>query len=91
MQGVLLLSTEPGEIEKVLIKERNAIFKVALLALAATLLAAMLLHYSVAGPLRRLSAAAEHVSRNINARHDLPGLLRRARTRSAGSASRSTR
>ena len=72
VQGVLLLSTEPGEIEKVLIKERNAIFKVALLALAATLLAAMLLHYSVAGPLRRLSAAAEHVSRNINARHDLP-------------------
>lgn len=72
INGVLMLSTEPGEIEKVLSKERNAIARLALLAIAATLAASLLLAYSVAGPIQRLSEAAEAVSHNINARHTLP-------------------
>ena len=72
IHGVLLLSTDPGEIEKVLNKERNAILKLAGLALTTSFVVSMLLAYSVAGPIHNLSAAAEAVSRDINARHTLP-------------------
>ncbi len=72
VQGVLLLSTKPGEIDDILDAERIVIFTIASLALLATILASMLLTRTVAGPMRRLSAAAEHVSHNITARQDLP-------------------
>lgn len=72
IHGVLLLSTDPGEIEKVLNKERNAILKLAGLALATSFVVSMLLAYSVAGPIHNLSQAAEAVSHDINARHKLP-------------------
>jgi two-component system, OmpR family, sensor histidine kinase ChvG len=78
MLGVLLLSTRPGEIDEILAEERNIILALALIALAATLLASTLLARTIAGPMRRLSEAAENVSRNIRARHDLPELARRA-------------
>jgi len=42
VQGVLLLSTRPGEIDEVLAEERNIILALAGIALAATLLASML-------------------------------------------------
>jgi two-component system sensor histidine kinase ChvG len=72
VQGVLLLSTKPGEIDDILDSERKAILTLAGLALIATILASMLLTRTVAGPMRRLSAAAEHVSHNITARQNLP-------------------
>ncbi len=72
VQGVLLLSTKPGEIDDILDSERKVIFTIAGLALLATILASMLLTRTVAGPMRRLSAAAEHVSHNITARQELP-------------------
>ncbi len=72
VHGVLLLSTEPGEIDEILDEEQYALLKVGLLALLATIAASLLLAQTVAGPMRRLSAAAENVSRNINARQDLP-------------------
>ncbi|KAB2912839.1 MAG: HAMP domain-containing protein [Hyphomicrobiaceae bacterium] len=78
VQGVLLLSTRPGEIDEVLSEERNVIFGLALLALATTLLASFLLARTIAGPMRRLSEAAENVSHNIKARHELPELAHRA-------------
>jgi two-component system, OmpR family, sensor histidine kinase ChvG len=78
VQGVLLLSTRPGEIDGVLSEERNIILVLALTAIAATLLASLLLARTIAGPMRRLSAAAENVSYDINARHDLPDLTQRA-------------
>jgi two-component system sensor histidine kinase ChvG len=78
VQGVLLLSTRPGEIDEVLSEERNVILVLALTAFAATLLASFLLARTIAGPMRRLSEVAENVSRNINARHELPQLSHRA-------------
>ncbi len=72
VQGVLLLSTKPGEIDDILDSERKVLFTIAGLALLATILASMLLTRTVAGPMRRLSAAAEHVSHNITARQELP-------------------
>jgi two-component system, OmpR family, sensor histidine kinase ChvG len=72
VQGVLLLSSKPGEIDKVLDDERKVIFSIAALALLASMLASLLLSRTVARPMRQLSEAAEHVSHNITARRELP-------------------
>lgn len=70
--GALLLSTRPGEIDEVLTTERWIILSLAIMALLATLMASLMLDRSIAAPVRRLSAAAEHVSQSITARADLP-------------------
>ncbi|MBO0764913.1 MAG: stimulus-sensing domain-containing protein [Hyphomicrobiaceae bacterium] len=77
VQGALLLSTRPGVIDEVLQAERNNLLGLALTALAATLIASLLLYRTIAGPMRRLSAAAENVARNIGARAKLPQLAGR--------------
>jgi two-component system sensor histidine kinase ChvG len=78
VQGVLLLSTHPGDIDVALSQERWAILTIALLALTTTIAASLLLARTVAGPIHRLSDAAEHVSRNISAAHDLPDFSHRS-------------
>jgi two-component system sensor histidine kinase ChvG len=70
--GALLLSTRPGDIDKSLNEERWRIALLAVIALIATLVSSLLLARTVAEPIRRLSDAAEEVSRNINARTQLP-------------------
>lgn len=72
VQGVLLLSTRPGDIDDALDAERNIVLMLAALALIATLAASALLARTVAGPMRRLSEAADLVSRSLTARHELP-------------------
>jgi two-component system sensor histidine kinase ChvG len=72
VQGVLFLSTRPGEISAILNEERSVIWTLAAFALTATLISSWLLARTVAEPMRRLSEAAEHVSRNIEARTELP-------------------
>ena len=72
VQGVLLLSTRPGEIEEIRSEERQVIWTLAAMALAASLGASFLLAQTVAGPMRRLSDAAENVSSSISARQQLP-------------------
>ncbi|MFM9939889.1 MAG: stimulus-sensing domain-containing protein [Hyphomicrobiaceae bacterium] len=71
-QGALLLSTPPGQIDNILAAERRVIYALALMAMLTTLMASMLLARTIAGPVHRLSAAADNVSRSINARADLP-------------------
>ena len=70
--GALLLSTRPGEIDDVLAKERRIIFSLGALALLTTILTSLMLNRTIAGPVRRLSDAAEQVSQSITARADLP-------------------
>jgi len=72
IQGVLLLSTEPGEVDKALAEERFGIFALALVALCAAMIASYLLKRTVAGPMRQLSVAAENVTRNIRTADNLP-------------------
>jgi two-component system sensor histidine kinase ChvG len=72
VQGVLLLSTRPGQIDKILKEERIVILVLAAVALLATVVTSLLLARTVAGPIRRLSAAAERVSHNIEERTQLP-------------------
>lgn len=72
VQGVLLLATLPGNLDKDVAAERQSIIVLAIIAFVASVIASMLLARTVAGPIRRLSDAAEHVSHDITARHDLP-------------------
>ena len=81
VQGVLLLSTRPGQIDKILREERVVILVLAGIALLASVVTSLLLARTVAGPMRRLSAAAERVSHNIDAAHAAARILRAAPTR----------
>lgn len=72
VQGVLLMSTPPGEIDQILSEEHDLILLLALVALTAAVVSSFLLAQTVAGPMRRLSEAAYAVSRNISGRQDLP-------------------
>ena len=77
VQGALLLSSRPGVIDDILQEERNVVLSLALTALAATLIASVLLYRTIAGPMRRLSEAADSVSRSIGAGAKLPELAGR--------------
>ena len=70
--GVLLLSTRPGEIEEILWDERRLILQIAAIALLASIISSLFLVRAIAGPMSRLSEAAEDVSQNIASRQDLP-------------------
>lgn len=72
VMGVLLLSTQPGEIDDILEEARNDIWPLALLALAASVITGIYLARTVAGPMTRLSETAENVSRDINLHTKLP-------------------
>jgi two-component system sensor histidine kinase ChvG len=75
--GAVLLSTRPGALEGWINAERFALLGLALTALAATLIASMLTYRTIAGPMRKLSEAADNISRNIGARTKLPQLAGR--------------
>lgn len=75
--GVLLLSTPPGEIDKVVRDSRNDLWPVFGVALLASVATAAFLWRTVAGPMQRLSATAEHLSRDITASTALPDYAER--------------
>ena len=70
--GVLLLSTEAGDIDEIIRNERLAIFRTFLVAAAVTLLLSMLLASTIARPLHKLSAAAERVRLGVKKREEIP-------------------
>lgn len=70
--GVLLIATQPGDIDDILWDERWLTLQIAGLALVTAIASSMLLAGTVAGPMKRLSEAAKHVSQNIAARRELP-------------------
>lgn len=72
VQGALLLSTRPGDIDNLIGDGRSVLWTLFGIALLATLGTTFLLAKTVAEPMRRLSEAADHVSHNITARQELP-------------------
>lgn len=70
--GVLMLSTEGGDIDKIVATERKAILRVFGVAALVTAILSMLLASTIANPLRRLSAAAVRVRRSIKNREEIP-------------------
>ncbi len=71
--GVLLLSTQGGDIDKIVAAERRAILRVFGVAALVTAILSMLLASTIANPLRRLSAAAVRVRRGgVKNREEIP-------------------
>ena len=70
--GVLLLSTRGGDIDGIVASERWEIIRMGLYAAAVTMLLSVLMAHTIAGPMRDLSSAADHVRRRINARAEIP-------------------
>lgn len=64
--GVLLLSTQAGDIDKIVHAERLAIMRVFGVATLVNILLSLLLSSTIANPLRRLSAAAIRVRRGAS-------------------------
>ncbi len=72
VQGVLLLSTQPGDIDEILWDETKVLWTPFLFAILATLFASWLLARTVGEPMRRLSEAAEHVSMSLGGKEIIP-------------------
>jgi two-component system sensor histidine kinase ChvG len=70
--GSLLLSTQGGDIDAIVRAERIAIMRVFLVAATVTMVLSILLAGTIAGPVRRLAAAAERVRRGIKSREEIP-------------------
>ncbi|MGQ4274587.1 stimulus-sensing domain-containing protein [Terrihabitans sp. B22-R8] len=70
--GVLLLSTQGGDIDKIVQAERAGIVRVFLVAALVMIVLSVLLASTIAGPMRRLANAAERVRRRVDRRADLP-------------------
>lgn len=70
--GVLLLSTQAGDIDKIVHAERMAIFRVFGVAAMVNIVLSLLLASTIATPLRRLAAAAVRVRRGGKAREEIP-------------------
>lgn len=70
--GVLLLSTLPGDIDAIVSQERWGIIRIAMVAGGVTILLSFFLAGTIAGPMRRLAAAAERVQRSMSTRAEIP-------------------
>nr|WP_236771282.1 two-component system sensor histidine kinase ChvG [Agrobacterium tumefaciens] len=70
--GVLLLSTQAGDIDKIVHAERLAIMRVFGIATLVNIVLSLLLSSTIATPLRRLSAAAIRVRRGARTREEIP-------------------
>lgn len=72
IRGVLLLSTEAGDVDHIIAEERWGFFLVFLTASAVMLVLSVLLAGTIAEPVRRLSEAADRVRRGTRVRHEIP-------------------
>ena len=70
--GTLLLSTQGGDIDAIVRAERLAIMRVFLVAATVTTFLSILLAGTIAGPVRRLAAAAERVRMGSTSRQEIP-------------------
>ncbi len=78
VRGVLLLSTQGNEIDGALVAERIAILRSFLLAAIGMIVVSALFAGTIAGPIRRLSAAADRVRRGVKAREEIPDFTDRS-------------
>ncbi len=76
--GVLLLSTQGGEIDEAVEAERFVIVRVFLVAAAVMVLVSVLLAGTIADPVRKLADAAERVRRRIKSRVEIPDFTARS-------------
>ncbi len=72
--GVLMLTTESGDIDGILKAERTALFEVFFVAFVALLFSSLYLAGFIAAPIRKLAAAAEQIRRGRRGREAIPTL-----------------
>ena len=72
VRGVLLLSTQGGDIDAMIWNERIGLLRVFLVAALVMTVLSFLLAGTIAGPVRRLAEAAERVRRGIKSRQEIP-------------------
>jgi len=72
LYGVLMLTTESGDIDDILKEERSGLIKVFLVGFLALLLSSLYLAGFIASPIRRLADAAERVRRGQGGRETIP-------------------
>jgi len=72
VRGVLLLSTQGGDIDAMIWNERIGLLRVFLVAAIVMTVLSFLLAGTIAGPVRRLAEAAERVRRGIKSRQEIP-------------------
>jgi hypothetical protein len=77
LYGVLMLTTESGDIDDILKAERTALVEVFAVAFVALLLSAVYLAGFIAQPILRLAAAAERVRRGRAGRYEIPAMEER--------------
>jgi two-component system sensor histidine kinase ChvG len=75
--GVLMLSTQGGDIDKIVAAERKAILRVFGAAALVNVLLSIMLASTIANPLRRLAAAAVRVRRGVKSREEIPDFSER--------------
>ncbi|WP_230529875.1 sensor histidine kinase [Microvirga roseola] len=78
VQGVLLLSTQEGDIDAIIASERFALLQVFLVAVVVMIVLSLLLAGAIAGPVRRLAEAAERVRWGTKSRLEIPDFTARA-------------
>ena len=78
VRGALLLSTQGGDIDKVIAAERWAILRFFLVLAAVMFVLSMLLAGTIAEPVRKLAEAAERVRRGIKSRQQIPDFTARS-------------
>ncbi len=78
VRGALLMSTQGGDIDKIIASERWAIFRVFLVSAGVMFLLSLFLAGTIAGPMRRLAEAADRVRRGIKSRQEIPDFTDRA-------------
>ena len=75
--GALLVSTEGGDIDDILRQERTTLFEVVLVAFLVMLISSFYLAGTIAEPVKRLAAAADHVRSGLGGRTVIPNFPER--------------
>jgi two-component system sensor histidine kinase ChvG len=78
VQGVLLLSTQEGDIDAIIASERFALLQVFLVAALVMIVLSLFLAGAIAGPVRRLAEAAERVRWGTKSRQEIPDFTSRS-------------
>ncbi|HRK24865.1 MAG TPA: stimulus-sensing domain-containing protein [Beijerinckiaceae bacterium] len=78
VQGVLMVMTQEGDIDRVIADERLGILLVFMIAAGVMLILSLLMAGAIAEPLRRLAGAADRVRRRTEARPEIPDFSERS-------------
>ncbi|HWG04097.1 MAG TPA: stimulus-sensing domain-containing protein, partial [Beijerinckiaceae bacterium] len=78
VRGALLLSTQGGDIDKIIGSERWAIIRIFLVSAGIMFLLSLSLAGTIAEPMRRLAEAADRVRRGVKSRQEIPDFTDRS-------------